>query len=189
MSHPTHILTVVTQDRIGIIAGITRVLDEAGARLMELSQTVVRDYFTIILAISLPKGGNTQTLDANIRQRIGSNVAVTFVRYESAGQSPQKGEHYVLTATGIDHPGFVPTITEIIAEHGGNITDLSTRVIDNYLSMMAEIELPADLLLDRLQSALQVAGANIDLKVRLQHNRLFIATNEIAFRRVIHGTR
>ncbi len=189
MSLPTHILTVVTQDQIGIIAGIAGALDEAGVRLMELSQTVVRDYFTIILAISLPKGGDTQTLSTNIRQRIGSNVAVTLVRYEPTGQSPQKGERYILTATGIDHPGNVHTITGIIAEYGGNITDLSTRVVDNYLSMIAEIDVPAELLLDQLQSALQSAGAKIDLKLRLQHNRLFIATNEIAFRRVIHGTR
>lgn len=189
MTAPTHILTVVTRDQVGIIAGITGVLDEARVQLLELSQTVVRDYFTIILVINVPKDIDTEKITATIRQNIGSGVAVTLVPYQAGTPVTTQGERYILTATGINRPGMVHTITEIIAQYGGNFTDLSTRLIDRRFSLVAEIDLPKDVLLAQLQTALRHAGTEIGLQVWLQHNRLFVATNEIAFRRVIDATK
>ncbi len=189
MRTPSHILTVVTRDHVGIIAGITGVLDKAEVQLFELSQTVVWEYFTIILVINVPKDVNTEKLNADIFHNLGSGVAVTLVPYQTGKPVDTQGERYVLTATGIDRPGIIHTITEIIAQHGGNFTDLSTRVADKHFSMVAEIDLPEDVLLDQLQIDLQHAGAEVGLQVRLQHNRLFVATNEIAFRRVIDDTK
>jgi predicted amino acid-binding ACT domain protein len=57
-------------------------------------------------------------------------------------------------------------------------------VLGDQVSMVAEIDVPKDLALDQLQIDLQHATADAGLQVRLQHHRLFIATNEIAFRRL-----
>ena len=189
MRTPSHILTVVTRDQVGIIAGITGVIEKAGVQLLELSQTVVWEYFTIILVINAPKDVNTEKLNVEIRHSIGSGVAVTLVPYQAGKPVNIQGERYILTATGIDRPGIVHSITEIIAQRGGNFTDLSTRITDNHFSMVAEIDLPQEVFLDQLQIDLQHAGAEVGLQVRLQHNRLFVATNEIAFRRVIDDTK
>lgn len=43
------IVTVVGQDRIGIIAGVTTVLAEARINILDISQTIMQEFFTMIL--------------------------------------------------------------------------------------------------------------------------------------------
>lgn len=188
MTHPTHFVSVLTPDRRGIIAGITHVLDEVEAQLLELSQTVVQDYFTILVSVVLPDSVDLEALREQIQSKVAEGAAVGILAYQPGAQSQQsRGDGYVLTATGSDSPGLVNTISSIIAERGGNFFDLSSRVIDGEISMVAEIDLPKDVALDQLQIDLQHATADSGLLVRLQHPRLFTATNEIAFRRVINA--
>ncbi|QVL35809.1 ACT domain-containing protein [Aminirod propionatiphilus] len=42
------VITVVGQDRVGIIAGITAVLAEKGANILDISQTIVSGFFSMI---------------------------------------------------------------------------------------------------------------------------------------------
>jgi predicted amino acid-binding ACT domain protein len=184
MATPTHLLTVLTPDRRGIIAGITGVLAKAGARLLELSQTVVRDYFTIIVVIELPAGVPHEDIAGQVQAKLGKSATVTLVAYQPQARPQAAGDSYILTATGKDSPGVVPTLSEVIAQCGGNFTDFSSRVVDGQISMVAEVDLPQDVALDQLQIDLQHAVADAGLQVRLQHHRLFVATNEIAFRRI-----
>ena len=186
MPTPSHLLTVLTPDKRGIIAGITAVLDATGGRLLELSQTVVCDYFTIIVAVELSVDADTQTLIAQVEDQVASGASVTVVPYQSQTVTRADDDRYMLTAMGQDSPGLVQTISSIIAQRGGNFTDFSSRVSEAEISMMAEVNLPSDVALDQLQIDLQHATAEAGLQVRLQHQRLFEATNEIVFRRVFH---
>jgi ACT domain-containing protein len=47
------IVTVVGVDRIGIIAGIARVLAAADVNILDISQSVMRDFFTMIMMVDL----------------------------------------------------------------------------------------------------------------------------------------
>ncbi len=184
MNDQTHILTVLTPDHRGIIAAITRVLGAHDAHLLELSQTVVRDYFTIIVVLTLAQPDGAAVLNSELAARLGPDATVTLVPYRDAPAAPTHGERYILTATGSDSPGILPTLSEMVANRGGNFTDLSTRVVDGEISIIAEIQVPGDIRLDQFQIDLQHAGSEAGLRVRLQHNRLFVATNEVAFRRI-----
>jgi predicted amino acid-binding ACT domain protein len=187
MTNPTHLLTVLTPDRRGIIAGITGVLDAADARLLELSQTVVHDYFTILMSVVLPDSADLDEIKTQIQSNVAEGAAVTLLAHHTVDQRKAQGDSYFLTATGNDSPGLVHTISDIVAERGGNFYDLSSRVTDGQISMVAEIDLPKAVALDQLQIDLQHATTDSGLQVRLQHHRLFIATNEIAFRRVVNA--
>lgn len=184
MTNPTHILTVLTPDRRGIIAGITAALDEAGAGLIELSQTVVRDYFTILMVLNLPPELAAERVVGAVRAKLASSASVNLVAYSPGPAPVALGERYVLTATGADSAGVEHTIAALIAERGGNFSDFSSRVADNTITIIAEVDLPREVALDQLQIDLAHAGFDAGLQVRLQHHRLFVATNEIAFRRV-----
>ena len=61
-----------------------------------------------------------------------------------------------------------------------------SRVSDGQLSLVAEIDLPGEVALEQLQIDLEHATVDSGLQVRLQHHRLFEATNEIAFRRLVN---
>lgn len=47
------IVTVIGEDRVGIIAAISRQLADHSVNILDLSQTVMRDYFTMIMLVDL----------------------------------------------------------------------------------------------------------------------------------------
>ncbi len=49
------VITVVGKDKIGIIAGISRVLAEHLVNILDISQTILQDYFTMIMIVDLSK--------------------------------------------------------------------------------------------------------------------------------------
>lgn len=49
------VITVVGKDRIGIIYGVSSVLAENDVNILDLSQTILQDFFTMIMIVSLEK--------------------------------------------------------------------------------------------------------------------------------------
>ena len=45
------IVTVIATDRVGIIASVCNLLADQGVNVLDLSQTVMRDYFTMIMLV------------------------------------------------------------------------------------------------------------------------------------------
>jgi len=45
------IITVLGHDRVGIIAGIATILAEAGINILDISQTILQDNFTMIMLV------------------------------------------------------------------------------------------------------------------------------------------
>ena len=49
------VVTVVGEDKIGIIAGVSAILSECNANIMDISQTILQDYFTMMMLVDLSK--------------------------------------------------------------------------------------------------------------------------------------
>lgn len=47
------IITVIGEDRVGIIAGVSRVLAESNVNILDISQTVLQDYFTMMMLVEI----------------------------------------------------------------------------------------------------------------------------------------
>jgi len=45
------VVTVIGRDRVGIIAGVAAVLAEAGVNIVDISQTLMQDLFTMIMMV------------------------------------------------------------------------------------------------------------------------------------------
>ncbi|HHX38283.1 MAG TPA: ACT domain-containing protein [Clostridiaceae bacterium] len=45
------VITVVGHDRVGIIAEITRILADANINILDISQTILQDVFTMIMLV------------------------------------------------------------------------------------------------------------------------------------------
>lgn len=43
------IVTVIGTDRVGIVAGVSAILAKNGANIVDLSQTVMQDFFTMVM--------------------------------------------------------------------------------------------------------------------------------------------
>ncbi|MDE2229543.1 MAG: ACT domain-containing protein [Alphaproteobacteria bacterium] len=70
------IVTIIGPDRVGIIAGIANVLAEANANIIDISQSVLREFFAMIMVVDLERA--TIPFDA-LRERLqtkGRELAV-----------------------------------------------------------------------------------------------------------------
>ncbi len=47
------IVTIIGSDRVGIIAGIANVIADAGVNILDISQSVIREFFTMIMMVDL----------------------------------------------------------------------------------------------------------------------------------------
>jgi ACT domain-containing protein len=47
------IVTIIGSDRVGIIAGISKVIADADVNILDISQSVIREYFTMIMMVEL----------------------------------------------------------------------------------------------------------------------------------------
>jgi len=45
------IVTVIGKDRVGIIANVCSLLAESGVNILDISQTILQDYFTMIMLV------------------------------------------------------------------------------------------------------------------------------------------
>ena len=68
------IVTVIGKDRVGIIAGVTALLAQYGVNVLDISQTVLQEYFTMIMLVdaaqcTVPFADLARTLDEAGTQR------------------------------------------------------------------------------------------------------------------------
>ncbi len=70
------VITVLGKDRVGIIAGITAVLAESGTNILDISQTILQDYFTMIMITELPEEGLSLPALAERLQAKGEQLGV-----------------------------------------------------------------------------------------------------------------
>ncbi len=47
------IVTIIGSDRVGIIAGIANVIAAANVNILDISQSVIREFFTMIMMVDL----------------------------------------------------------------------------------------------------------------------------------------
>ena len=68
------IVTVIVKDRVGIIADVTALLAQYGVNVLDISQTVLQEYFTMIMLVdaaqcTVPFADLARTLDEAGTQR------------------------------------------------------------------------------------------------------------------------
>ncbi len=52
-NHSRAVITVIGKDQVGIIAGITTILAAHGVNILDISQTILDEFFTMITVVDL----------------------------------------------------------------------------------------------------------------------------------------
>lgn len=63
------IITVLGKDRTGIIAGVSSILAQAQVNILDISQTILQEYFTMIMLVDL--SNSTQSFK-ELKETLGS---------------------------------------------------------------------------------------------------------------------
>jgi glycine cleavage system transcriptional repressor len=178
---PTYIVTVTAADRVGIVHSVTGTIFEHGGNILELSQTVLRDYFTIILAVEFSEPRNPRTLSAAIianGAKFDLNVEVIDAEVTRSDPVMVQGDRFILTILGADGPGNIRGISGCLAKLGVNIVDLHARGDGDRFSMVMEVFLPPDLEPGAVRDELDRFGRGLGLEAFVQHENIFLATTE-----------
>jgi glycine cleavage system transcriptional repressor len=139
---PELAVAVLGPDRPGVIAALSEVLLAGSGNLEDASMTLLRGQFAMTLVVDLPAGAEAVAADlAPVAERLGLLISVRDV---PAGESGVGGDPYVVSVHGADRPGIVHRVTSAIADAGGNITDLSTRLAGDLYVLIAEVDLPGE---------------------------------------------
>lgn len=122
-------VTVIGTDRPGIVAGVTKALYEAGCNLEDVTSTILRDHFSMVLVVRGPADVDAARLEEALAPAAAEMDLVVAARpVEEATASPEDATH-VVSVYGADRPGIVFHVAEALAGLGANVTDLTSRVI------------------------------------------------------------
>ena len=70
------ILTVIGKDKVGIIAGISSVLQELNINILDVNQTIMSEFFTMIMMLDLKLSKNNFEEIKNILEDKGKKLGV-----------------------------------------------------------------------------------------------------------------
>jgi glycine cleavage system transcriptional repressor len=179
-------VTVIGRDRPGIVANVSGVLYRHRSSIEELSQTVIRGQFAMILIASLGEGASVQALKKEFNLLSGDldlDINLRQLKPEDLIPYEPGGDPFIITARGKDRPGLVYGITELLAEGGINITNLGAQVANlgqepEYIQVF-EVDIPRGSDYRLLQEKLRQRGQEMGVSVDLQHKDIFRAINQI----------
>lgn len=155
-------LTAFGQDRPGIVAALAEGLFHLGCNIEDTCMTRLRGEFAMMVMVRLPDGlaaGQLAEQLAPYTSPLGLTVLCRELPGEAAERTPEPDALlYMLSVYGADHPGIVAKVVRVVADYGGNITDMNTRVIGAadrpVYVMILEVQLASDRQSGPLQEAL-----------------------------------
>jgi ACT domain-containing protein len=86
------IVTVIGQDKVGIIAAVSSLLADAGGNIIDISQTTLREFFAMIMMVDLEKA--TQPFD-EIKRRLNRKGDEMGLRIDAQHEDVFKYMHRI----------------------------------------------------------------------------------------------
>ncbi len=176
----SYFVSVMAADRPGLIALIGEQVDALGGTIEDLSQTVMQGFFTVLLLAHFPAGVSAAELEHRL-QAAGDDLAVGV---RSGGRAPvtAEGERFILSARGPDRPGVVGALGQFLAGRDIAIEDMYARregaPASEYV-MVLQLRCPPTGDIRQLQLDLSELADDLGMIAHLQHENVFLATNEI----------
>ncbi len=178
-----YVLDVMSDDHPGIVAAVTTAVESLGGNIDACSQTVLGGFFTLIMIVSLPEPIEAERLVQRVRQ--SEATAAEFQVMARPRRLPQRTapaagvDRFVITAFGKDQPGIVRRFSQYLAGKDINIVDLYGDRKGEEFVLIGQLEVPEHWDIRMLQADLEQMGAELNFTVKLQHENVFVATNQL----------
>ena len=177
------VISVLVGDRTGVLRDITGAVADNGGNIDGISQTVVADYFTVILTATFDAVEMTpDRLRTEIIVRFKPDEASIVVRRYEPSRPTLSGvptDAYVVTIHGTDRPGILKQVTTCLSTKNINVEDWYVEFAGKQVTHIGEITVPSQLDIQQVQGELRSLLAQGDLKCSLQHANIFRVTSEV----------
>lgn len=180
------IITVLAQDRPGIIAHVTKVLFELGCNLENVNQMILQNQFAGLFVVEAPAGLDKEQMHRTLTGRSENQGLVIHVNTLEATDSSamdSDGDIFLITTIGPDQKGLVAGFSAIMAGHSANIVNLKavfkggSDPRDNVMSY--QIWVTPDMDTTALFADLRKKADDLGLDIRIQHRNIFDTINKI----------
>ncbi|MFN8196504.1 MAG: ACT domain-containing protein [Nocardioidaceae bacterium] len=125
---PTLVLTLLGTDRAGLVSAVSGVISERGGSWERSQMVHLSGTFAGVVEVDVP-AGELDGLIADVEGLAAEGLRVTVERSEPAPVEQVSGQRLALQLVGADRPGIVAEVSSLLAEHGANVEELSSRVI------------------------------------------------------------
>jgi len=125
------------------------------------------------IAIKRDTDGFPRSAEAAPVARAAASDPVSRAALPEPHDNPALESAAIVTAVGKNRPGVLAAITTAIAEHRGNVNDVSQRVIEGYFHMILTVELEPGASFEEFKTALECLSCPDDFAVRVMNERIF----------------
>jgi len=167
------VLTIVCDDRPGIVQTLSRVLEDHDGNWTESSMLSLAGKFAGILKASVPEHRVDDFLNGLVTLE-SQGLHIVAQRSADRQQSAEVRE-VNLNLVGQDRPGIVNDITEIFCKHEVNVHELDTECQSASMSgetlFLAKVKMgvPAETSLDALRADLENLANELMVDIQLDH--------------------
>ena len=163
-------LALVGPDRPGIVAGAAAALAELKCSLEDVSTTILRGHFAMVMVLTAPEPADARALREAVARRLGGFGVNVEVWPADAAPAPLAATH-VLTAHGEDRIGIVAGLSGVLAQAGANICEMACLVDDagplrSYVVAL-EVAVPPDVDAEELAQRLTTTASSLGLKLSI----------------------
>jgi len=170
----TLVMTVVGQDRPGLIEAVARLVRHHGGNWLESRMCRLGGEFAGILRVNVPTENKEKFV-----QSLGElkSEGLTVVVQPDVATPQKAGSVALLTLVGQDRPGIVREISHVIARHGVNIEELETECSsapmsgETLFSANARLFIPQDCDVANLRADLELIAADLQVEIRFEKAR------------------
>ncbi|NOY43057.1 MAG: glycine cleavage system protein R [Planctomycetes bacterium] len=172
MSNTSLVLTILGEDRPGLVDSIANTIAEHGGNWVESRMAHLAGQFAGILRVEVAPE-QAEALTAAI-QALASSGLESVVHTNPTVSALSESPVVRLSLTGQDRPGIVREISRVLAAHAVNVEELNTechRAANSGQSLFqadAQLRLPAGVSIDVLREALEQVAADMMVDISLE---------------------
>ena len=177
------VISVMSKDRPGIISDIATVIYELGGDLADLNQSVLGGYFTMILIAEFDENITPEDLFAAFSHiqsatKIEASIKEIEVKLEVERKLLPR-ETFIVTVQGVNRKGLVKLMGDFFYSKDINVLDLATTRDDDKYTMIFQVDLTTVSSIEAFRDDINILADREELNLVLQHNDIFMATNEV----------
>lgn len=171
-----YVLSVIGEDRVGIVSEVTQFLLKKGFNIVDIEQTVIHSQFTMVLLIQpLRPRFHLNQLRAGLNplaQKLDIKITVTPLHEFKGLRLAETKRPYVLTILGTDRPGVVANLSSMFARHHCNIERIKMIARGELLAMEMSVDL-RDALFHDLRKEISEVAKRVGMDIIAQPESIF----------------
>lgn len=172
-SRPGLVVTAVGPDRPGLVRELAGHIRKLGGNIEDTRMSKLGGEFAVLILVT-GEAAALSELKATSSQLESALSVSCFFHDTSTSPRSSDASLYHLHASGVDRPGIVESVTEVLAARSVNVASLTSRIENAPLSgtpmfvIDVDIELPSKVDYQELASSLSESCARENLEFSLE---------------------